>query len=101
MFVAYKQACPEVEATPNFMPMLWARIDAQRKSEEGIWRWANGFASAAAVVVVVLGFLVYQNPKPLPQRAYIEKLTDEISEDHFLDTGYIAKAKPVRWGGDR
>lgn len=101
LFAAYRQACPESDASANFMPKLWAQIDARRKSDAGIWRWVNAFASVAAVVVMVLGILVYQHPNPLQQRAYIEKLTDEISEDHFLDSAYVAKAKPMRFGGER
>lgn len=101
LFQAYRQACPEVDASANFMPNLWARIDARRKADLWMWRWANAFTSMAAVVVLLLGVLLYEHPQPLPQRAYIEKLTDEISEDHFLDAAYVAKAKPVKWEGGR
>ncbi len=99
LFSAYRAACPEREASVNFMPNLWAKIDARRRSEAGIWRWANAVASVAAVVVMALGVMVYQHPNPMPQRAYIEKLTDEISEDHFLDTSYVAQVKPVKYTG--
>jgi anti-sigma-K factor RskA len=97
LFRAYAQACPERDANANFMPALWARIDARRQAESSIWRWANAFVGASAVLVLGMGLVWYQQPKPLPQRAYIEKLTDEISEDHFLEAGYMAKAKPVRF----
>ena len=99
LFAAYRQACPETEASVNFMPNLWSKIDARRKSDAGIWRWMNAMASVAAAVVMVLGLMVYQHPQPMPQRAYIEKLTDEISEDHFLDASYVAQVKPVKYGG--
>lgn len=99
LFNAYRQACPEVDASANFMPNLWAKIEARRKAETWIWRWANAFASVAAVVVLLLGLALYKQAGPMPQRAYIEKLTDEISEDHFLEAAYVAKAKPVKWGG--
>ena len=101
LFVEYRQACPEVEAGANFMPGVWAKIEARRKSETWFWRMANSFASATVVMVLILGVLLYRNPNPLPQRAYIEKLTDEISEDYFLDVAYVAKAKPMRFGGER
>ena len=102
LFSAYRAACPEREASANFMPNLWVKIDARRRSEAGIWRWANALASVAAVVVMVLGVMVYQHPNPMPQRAYIEKLTDEISEDHFLDASYRVQVKPAKYfGGGR
>jgi anti-sigma-K factor RskA len=96
LFAAYKNAAVAPEAGANFMPELWAKIEARRRAESSLWRWANAFVSATAILVMGLGVLWYQQPKPLPQRAYIEKLTDEISEDHFLEASYMAKAKPVR-----
>jgi len=92
LFVAYRSACPEIESGKNFMPGLWARIEASRRAEAVFFRWVNSFAGAAAGIVLVLGLLLYQQPQPLPQRAYIEKLTDEISEDHFLEAAYLAQA---------
>ncbi len=92
VFAAYRAACPEVEPGRSFMPGLWARIEARRRAEAVFYRWANSFAGAAAAVVLLLGLLLYQQPQPLPQRAYIEKLTDEISEDHFLEAAYLAQA---------
>ena len=97
----YRAACPETDASANFMPSVWARIEARKKSDLWLVRWVNSFATAAALVVMGLGFLLYQNPNPLPQRAYIEKLTDEISEDHFLDASYVASAKPAKFWSDR
>ena len=88
----YRSACPEVSASVNFMPHLWKRIEDRRKMESWLFRWANAFAGAAAVVAIVTGLMFYQSPSPLPQRAYIEKLTDEISEDHFLETTYLRQA---------
>ena len=29
-FQRYRAACPDVEPTPNFMPMLWERIEGRR-----------------------------------------------------------------------
>ena len=97
LFQQYKAACVDVDPNPNFMPQVWARIDARRKSEQGLMRWANSFATATALLVLVLGVLLYRIPNPLPQRAYIEKLTDEISEDYFLEAAYVAKVQPASW----
>lgn len=97
---AYRSACPEPEAGANFMPGVWAKIEARRKTDQWLVRWVNSFAGAAALLAVVLGAMLYQSPTPLPQRAYIEKLTDEISEDFFLEAAYLAKAKSEdRWSG--
>lgn len=88
---SYRSACPEVEAQPNFMPGLWQRIEERRKKEAWIFRWANAFAATAAVVALMSGAMFYSKPAPVPQRAYIEKLTEEINEDYFLATSYSTK----------
>ncbi len=90
LFRRYRTATPEVEASPNFMPGVWAKIEAKRKTEQWMLRWVNSFAGAVTVLVIVLAVVLYQVPTPLPQRAYIEKLTDEINEDYFLDAAYVA-----------
>lgn len=92
LLVSYRDACPEVEGSKNFMPELWRRIEERRRSELWLFRWANAFAAAAATVAIATGVVFYQSPKPLPQRAYIEKLTDEISEDYFLNNTYMRTA---------
>ncbi|GAB4413296.1 MAG: hypothetical protein OHK0021_21220 [Bryobacter sp.] len=88
---SYRNACPETDAQPNFMPGLWQRIEERRKKEAWIFHWANAFAATAAVVAIVSGAMFYSKPAPVPQRAYIEKLTEEINEDYFLATGYSAR----------
>ncbi len=92
LLASYREACPEVEGSKNFMPELWRRIEERRRSETWLFRWANAFAAAAAIIAITTGLIFYQSPKPLPQRAYIEKLTDEISEDYFLTNTYMRTA---------
>lgn len=92
LLLSYRDACPEVESSKNFMPELWRRIEERRRSEVWLFRWANAFAAAAATVAIATGVVFYQSPKPLPQRAYIEKLTDEISPDYFLNNTYLRPA---------
>jgi anti-sigma-K factor RskA len=98
LLATYRTACPEREASANFMPKLWQQIEQRRRSEAWMLRWANAFAAAAATVAIVAGTIYYQTPGPLPQHAYIEKLTDEISEDHFLETTYSsAQMRPAAY----
>jgi hypothetical protein len=87
----YRAACPEQDTSANFMPSLWAKIEERRRRDTWLFRWANAFAASAAMLAILSGAYYYSNPKPVPQRAYIEKLTEEINEDHFLATTYTAK----------
>jgi hypothetical protein len=58
LFRKYRDACGEPEATPQFMPSLWARIEAERDRPAPIvgWltRWFAGFAAAASVALLAL-----------------------------------------------
>ncbi len=44
MFLAYRTACPDPDASANFMPDLWARIEARQDS-------TNWFGWVARVLV--------------------------------------------------
>ncbi len=58
LFAAYRDACEAPEAGPDFLPRLWARIEAAPSWPERFWKWANGLALAAAAASVML--VVYQ-----------------------------------------
>lgn len=51
---AYREACEAPEVRPDFMPRLWARIEATQSWTERLWKWANGLAVAAAAASVLL-----------------------------------------------
>jgi hypothetical protein len=103
IFDEYRQACPDFDPSRNFMPDLWRKIEARRKSDLWVWRWLNAAAATAALLTVISGYVAWQRESnyytgPMPQRAYIEKLTDEISEDDFLEASY-QPVKFTRVGG--
>lgn len=58
LFRAYREACPDVEGGPNFMPQLWARIEAREKSSNLFGRMAKALVTAALAASVILGLLV-------------------------------------------
>lgn len=58
LLAAYRDACEAPEPGADFMPRLWARIEATQSWTERLRRWANGLAVAAAAASVLL--VVYQ-----------------------------------------
>ncbi len=55
LLAAYREACEAPEPSAEFMPRLWARIEASEQGwTERLWKWANGLAAAAAVASVLL-----------------------------------------------
>lgn len=58
MFLAYRAACPIPEASPNFMPNMWARIEAREVSTNWFGRVAKALVTAALAASVILGMLI-------------------------------------------
>ena len=59
LFRAYRQACPDPEASANFMPELWRRIEERQRSVFFLGRWARAFVTAAAVLSLGMAAYLY------------------------------------------
>jgi hypothetical protein len=55
---AYRDACPEPEPSVNFMPELWARIEAREVSTNLFGRMAKALVTAALAATAILGLMV-------------------------------------------
>ena len=55
LFRAYRDACPAPEPSPDFMPAMWARIEARETSANWLGRFARGLVTAAVATSVILG----------------------------------------------
>ncbi|MBM3744244.1 MAG: hypothetical protein FJW34_00430 [Acidobacteria bacterium] len=58
LFVNYREALPDPEPTPGFMPGLWRRIDSRRSSTGDLRRLAQGFVTAAALLSLLIGIFL-------------------------------------------
>lgn len=58
LFLAYRQACPDPDPTPNYMPQLWAKIEAREVSTSWFGRVAKTLVTAALAASVILGMMV-------------------------------------------
>jgi hypothetical protein len=58
LFVSYREACPEPEGGVNFMPELWARIEAREASRNVFGRMAKALVTAALAATAILGLMV-------------------------------------------
>jgi hypothetical protein len=78
LFGAYRDACPDPEASANFMPTLWARIDSRQTFLFSFRRMANAFVTAAVALSIALGVYM-SSPRSTPGSApetYVEALAD-------------------------
>jgi len=78
LFRAYRDACPDPEASVNFMPTLWARIDSRQTFLFSFRRMANAFVTAAVALSIALGVYMSvprSNPGVGPE-TYVDALAD-------------------------
>jgi hypothetical protein len=82
LFLAYREACPDPEPGVNFMPELWARIEAREVSSNLFGRMAKALVTAALAATVILGLMVSTfNRNEVPfNGTYVEALrADRVS----------------------
>jgi hypothetical protein len=58
LFRAYRSVCPDPEASPNFMPTMWARIESREKSTNWFGRVAKTLVTAALAASVILAIII-------------------------------------------
>jgi len=61
LFLAYRQACPDPEASAGFMPGVWAKIEARELSTNWFGRVAKALVTAALAASVILGLMSSTN----------------------------------------
>jgi hypothetical protein len=88
LFAAYRDACPDPEPSPDFMPRLWARIEGRRQTMEVFaWRrWAQAFLSLAAVTCMLIVMLQVLPPSTSAyfHSTYIDQLSEDDGPEQML-----------------
>jgi hypothetical protein len=79
VFAQYREACPDREASSNFMPQLWQQIEARRSAVSSSWfrLWAEVWLVATVTLAIVIGGILiprFENP-PAYQASYVDVLT--------------------------
>jgi hypothetical protein len=95
LFRAYRAACPEPEASVNFMPEIWAKIEARQISTNLFGRMAKALVTVALAATVVLGLVAsvkQSNSAANFNGTYMEALTaDHISSLEPLNLERISE----------
>lgn len=92
LFAGYREALPDPEAGPDFMPGLWRRIEARQSSARDLRRLAQGFVTAAALVSLLIGIFL-----SLPQghvsafytNTYLEILAADQAPGDLVDAEIV------------
>ena len=92
LFRAYRDACPTPEASANFMPALWGRIESRQNFTFSFRHMANGFVTAAVALTIALG--VYMSIPHASAVTSSETYIEALADAHPLDAPDIVS--PVR-----
>ncbi len=97
LFHAYREACDFRDASPDFMPAIWARIESRRKNSFMVERLARVFATTTVALAVLAGVFVSLTP-PRPQE---DSWVEALANHHLAQNA--AYYEPVRLSvaGDR
>lgn len=86
LWAKYREACPDPEPSPEFMPELWRRIEARRQVAMSVLvrRWVEVCViSALALSVLVTTLLIPRSQRlPVYQFTYLDVLA---AADSFQD----------------
>ncbi len=99
LFRAYRDACPTPEASANFMPNLWAKIESRQKYTFSFRRMASALATAAVALSIALtAYMAIPNSNPSYPQSYLEALAEANSLDtpEIVGTVHLDLSNPGR-----
>jgi hypothetical protein len=93
---AYRRACPDPDASANFMPGIWARIEAREVSTNWFGRVAKALVTTALAASVILGLMSSANRSTAFLNAtFVEALrADQVAALEPLHIERISELEP-------
>jgi hypothetical protein len=85
LFRAYRDACPDPDASANFMPELWRRIEERQRSVFFLGRWARALVTAAAVLSLGMAAYLYI-PQGRSSVFSVESYVEALAAGHAQDS---------------
>ncbi len=81
LFVEYRNACPDPEASAGFMPGLWKRIEARRSGNLNVFRrLAQACVVATLALTVIMGAVLIPRLEKAP--IYSTTYVDVLAANH-------------------
>jgi hypothetical protein len=84
VFQAYREACPEVEASVNFMPNLWQRIERRHSFGFVFQHVARATVTACAALCLLLVLLNFAAPFR-DRMTQVPSYTDVLTAEHTAE----------------
>ena len=97
LFSAYRKAYPDPEASANFMPQLWQKIEARERKSTVFTRLARNLVTAALALSSIMALVVtvsHSHAQALPSETYIEVLEEDQAREN-LDYVEPVRVEPI------
>ena len=92
LFRAWREAVPGPDASAQFMPSMWEKIEARRTLVFRVRHLARAFLGATAVLCTLMAgvFLLEANrPGPVPTESYLDSLAYAHANESMLDAMHV------------
>jgi hypothetical protein len=81
LWVEYREACPDPDASPDFMPKLWQRIEARRSENSRVFRRvAQACIMATLAATILMVFTPSLQIDPIYGTNYVDVLVADASD---------------------
>ncbi len=94
LFAAYRDACPDLDGSPNFMPRVWEAIE-QSKPISWIFpmrMWAQRLiVGTSLTAALVLAYVAFHQRSASPAAGYADALTAESLDEIDAEFWYLAE----------
>ena len=91
LFQDYRDACPDVEASANFMPALWQKIESRHNFWFVFQRFGRSFMTASAALCLLLLVLNFVSASG-GRVSLLSFYTDALMDDHTAEQTYYTEA---------
>jgi hypothetical protein len=86
LWVQYREVVPDPEASPNFMPQLWQKIEARRVETTSVFRRLAQICVMASIALALVMSVVLiphtNNDEVFYSGTYVDALAAEHSNDY-------------------
>jgi hypothetical protein len=86
LWLEYREATPDIDAGPNFMPQLWQKIDARRVETTSVFRRLAQICVMASLALALVMSVVLiprgANDEVFYSGTYVDALAAEHSNDY-------------------
>jgi hypothetical protein len=84
LFAAYRASNPDPEASANFTPAIWKKIEAKRSSMRILRRFTEALVTVAALVTLIIGAVLI--PRLQQSTVYSATYVDVLAAEHSPET---------------